>query len=71
MLNKDRLKAKIREAFEAEQNEESDHNASLNRISEKLAVAIVEEIKEAKIIYQNGLNAPNGPVTGTINHTIG
>ncbi|MCC9071212.1 hypothetical protein LNQ49_06345 [Flavobacterium sp. F-65] len=70
MLSADRLKSKIRAAFEAEQNEEVDHNASLDRISSKLANAIVEEIKNAKIEYIAGLAAPNGPVTGTINHTI-
>ncbi|KFF11233.1 hypothetical protein [Flavobacterium hydatis] len=70
MLNIDRLKNKIRAAFEAEQNEEKDHNASLDRISLKLATAVVEEIKNAKIEYQAGLVAPNGSVTGTIIHTI-
>jgi hypothetical protein len=70
MLDIDRLKNKIRTAFEAEQNEKIDHNASLERISLKLATAIVEEIKNAKIQYQAGLVAPNGSVTGTIIHTI-
>lgn len=70
MLDIDRLKNKIRTAFEVEQNEKIDHNASLDRISLKLATAIVEEIKNAKIQYQAGLVAPNGSVTGTIIHTI-
>ncbi|MEA9414388.1 hypothetical protein [Flavobacterium sp. PL02] len=70
MLSIDRLKADILEAFEAEQNEKVSHNASLERISLKLATAIVEEIKNAKIQYQAGLVAPNGSVTGTIIHTI-
>ena len=70
MLDVNRLKNKIKLAFEAEQTEEVDHNASLDRIAQKLAQAIVDEIKEAKVIYTAGLTAPNGAVTGTINHTI-
>jgi hypothetical protein len=69
-LNVNRLKGLIKEAFQAEQTEEQDHNASLDRISEKLAQAIIDEIKQAKIQYQSGLVAPNGAVTGTITHTI-
>lgn len=69
-LNVNRLKGLIKAAFEAEQTEEEDHNASLDRISEKLANAIINEIKQATINYQSGLVAPNGPVTGTITHTI-
>lgn len=65
-----RLKAKIKAAFEAEQAEEVDHNASLDRISDKLATAIIEEIQFLKINYTAGLVAPNGPVTGTITHTV-
>jgi hypothetical protein len=70
MLDATRLKASIKAAFQDEQTEEVDHNASLDRIAEKLADAIVAEIKEAKIEYTSGLVSPNGPVTGIINHTI-
>lgn len=72
MLDVNRLKLKIKQAFEAEQNEEADHNASLDRISGKIAQAVVEEIKQAKINYTTGLVAPSGGglVTGTITHTI-
>lgn len=70
MLDVNRLKGKIKQAFQAEQIEEQDHNESLDRISQKLAQAIVDEIKEAKINYTSGLIAPNGAVSGTINHTI-
>jgi malonyl CoA-acyl carrier protein transacylase len=65
-----RLKAKIKAAFEAEQSEEVDHNASIERISDKLAKAIIEEIQFLQINYTTGLVAPNGPVTGTITHTV-
>lgn len=70
MLDKNRLKEKIRAAFEFEQNEKENANDSLDRISEKLAGAIIDEIKELKINYSSGLIAPNGAVTGAINHTI-
>lgn len=70
MLDVNRLKDKIKQAFQAEQIEEEDHNASLERISGLLAQAIVDEIKEAKINYTSGLVAPNGAVSGTLNHTV-
>ncbi|UWY28797.1 hypothetical protein N4T20_02480 [Flavobacterium sp. TR2] len=71
-LDKERLKEKIKDAFQAEQTEQEDHNASLERISDKLAQAIVEEIKALKIEYTSGLVAPSGggTVTGTILHTV-
>lgn len=69
MLDKNRLKGKIRAAFEYEQNEEEDANSSLDRIADKLATAIIDEIKELKINYSSGLVAPSsgGVVTGNLN----
>ena len=69
MLDKNRLKAKIRAAFEYEQNEEENANNSLDRIADKLATAIIEEIKELRINYTSGLVAPSsgGGVTGSLN----
>ncbi len=71
-LSKNRLKVKIIAAFEAEQTEEVDHNASLERISEALAQAMIDEIKLLTINYTTGLVAPSGggPVTGTLIYTI-
>lgn len=69
-LNKLRLKGSIKSAFRAEQTEELDHEAALDRIAEKLADCIIDEIKELKINYTGGLVAPNGAVTGAINGTI-
>ena len=47
-------------------------NASLDRIADKLATAIIEEIQFLKVNYTAGLVAPSGggPVTGTITHTV-
>ena len=69
MLDKTRLKGKIRAAFEYEQNEEEKANDSLDRIADKLATAIIDEIKELKINYTTGLVAPStgGTVTGNLN----
>lgn len=69
-LNKNRLKAEIKAAFTAEQEETTDPLAALDRIAEKLANCIVDEIKELNINYTSGLSAPNGPVSGNINATI-
>lgn len=71
-LNQVRLKNKIKAAFQAEQSEQSDYNASLDRISDKISQAVIEEIKELKIMYSTGLTTPSGggPVTGTLTHTI-
>ncbi|MGJ1244281.1 hypothetical protein [Sphingobacterium siyangense] len=69
-LSKTRLKNKIIEAFHNEQTEEQDHEAALDRIADKLASCLIDEIKELKINYTGGLTAPNGPVNGTFNATI-
>lgn len=54
-LNINRLKGKIKAAFLYEQTEEVDWNASLDRFSEKIATAIVEEIKEIKANVTKGI----------------
>lgn len=69
-LDEQRLKGKIKTAFEAEQIEEQSHEESLNRIAEELAKAIIEEIKELKITYTVGLTALNGAVTGTFTYQL-
>jgi hypothetical protein len=69
MLDVNRLKTKISDAFD-ESAEVEDSDAARNRIAEKLATAIVEEIKALKITYDNGLVAPSGAVTGVFNHSV-
>ncbi len=69
-LNKNRLKSKIIAAFEAEQTEQEDYSASLDRIADKLAQCIIDEIKQLAITYNSGLLAPNGAVSGTFNATL-
>ncbi|GAA4198664.1 hypothetical protein GCM10022289_07750 [Pedobacter jeongneungensis] len=69
-LNKNRLKSKIIAAFEAEQTEQEDYVASLDRIADKLAQCMIDEIKQLTITYNSGLLAPNGAVSGTFNTTL-
>lgn len=64
-LDKNRLKQKLKDAFE---NPETESN--IDAVAEKLAEAIIEEIKELKIIYTSGLVAPDGAVTGSLETTI-
>ncbi|MRJ11535.1 hypothetical protein EDL98_10710 [Ornithobacterium rhinotracheale] len=70
MLNENRLKNKIIAAMDKCQKEEDNPNRSKEQFASDLARAIVEEIKELKIIYSAGLTAPNGAVTGKINAKI-
>jgi transcriptional regulator NrdR family protein len=69
-LSKDRLKAKIKAAFKHEQTEQKNADDSLERISDKLAQAIIEEIKETTITYISGLTAGSNTVAGTFKNTI-
>ncbi|MFA7448817.1 MAG: hypothetical protein WCY77_10295 [Weeksellaceae bacterium] len=61
-LDPNRLKNKIAGIMEEMLTRE---NTSIDEFSTRLAIAIVEEIKESTIIYTSGLTAPNGPVAGT------
>ena len=58
-LNIARLKDKIIEVMMDIREEDNDPDNSMNEFAQKLATAIVEEIKEVTITA----TAPNGPVT--------
>lgn len=63
-LDVNRLKGKISGLMtEMLEREET----SIDEFSERLATAVIEEIKESTIIYESGLTAPNGPVSGVFN----
>lgn len=72
MLDVNTLKNEIKMAFQAEQHEQQDYNASIDNIAQKIAQAVVTQIKNAKITYSTGLTTPSGggPVTGTFTYTI-
>ena len=57
-LNKDRLKEKIKQAWLLEMENE-DENQFLDIISEKIATAVIEEIKQISITA----TCPNGNIT--------
>ena len=57
-LNKDRLKEKIKHAWLSE-IENEDENQFLDTISEKIATAVIEEIKQITITA----TCPNGNIT--------
>ncbi len=57
-LNKDRLKKKIKQAWLSE-IENEDENQFLDIISEKIASAVIEEIKQITITA----TCPNGNIT--------
>jgi hypothetical protein len=67
--SKARLKAAIVAAKEA--LEQADADAAWDRYADKLATAIIVEIKAATITYTGGLGVPNiGVVTGGFGNTI-
>ena len=57
-LNKDRLKEKIKQAWLSE-IENEDENQFLDTISEKIATAVIEEMKQITITA----TCPNGNIT--------
>lgn len=68
--NIDRLKNAIKTAMKAEQAEKEDADASLDRITQAIAEAVIYEITHADIKYNAGLTAGNVAVTGLFNNTI-
>lgn len=70
MLSKSRLKAKLILAFN-EQAEADDADAAIDRICDKMAQAMVEEILELKVTSTHFLSVPNlGVVVGQIINTL-
>jgi hypothetical protein len=69
-LDTARLKTKIKAAYTAAAAVSTNREDGLDVFAQALAAAIVDEIKELKIVYSSGLTAPNGPVSGTFNHTV-
>ena len=69
-LNTDALKEDLKAAYELARNSESDGEDSLNQFCGAIALAFEKYVKTAQVVYTQGLLAPNGPVTGTFNHTI-
>lgn len=69
-LNQGRLKGKINDVLKECQSEDTDPNSSRDLLADRLATAIIEEIKEISITYNSGLVAPTGAVIGELGVTI-
>lgn len=69
MLDKPRLKAALIAAM-SEEAEAEDAAAARDRICDKMATAIINEIKQLKITYTTGMVAGGTGVTGTFNNTL-
>lgn len=70
MLNQEQFEKDIRAAFVAARNSNADEEKSLDEFVRLLTGTLIKHIKTLEIVYTNGLNAPNGLVTGTINHSV-
>lgn len=69
-LNKPQLENDLRALFDATLDSDTSEQQAKDAFIQGLANIIDGYIKTAKIKYTGGLVAPNGSVTGTINHTI-
>jgi hypothetical protein len=67
MTDETRLKNAILAA--REDLEFDDSNAAWERFADRIAAAMIIEIKAMKITYTSGLTAGTSPVAGTFNHT--
>jgi hypothetical protein len=70
MLNDARLRDKIKVAYETAEANGGTREDQLTFFCGEIAKAIVDEIKELKIIYTGGMTAGPNPVVGTLNHTV-
>lgn len=66
-LNKTELKTKIVAIMQDMMTREQ---TSIEEFAERLANAVDEYVKEAEVVYESGLVAPNGAVTGTFNGNL-
>ena len=67
---KETIKAEIEQAFVQVMNDTEDREASIDKVAESLATAMMNAIQSITITYVGGLVAPTGAVTGTLQITI-
>lgn len=70
MLDENRLAQAFKQAYLDVDGADLDSDEGLDLFCQKLAKAIVDEVKQVKISYTSGLTAPNGAVGGTFNNTV-
>ena len=69
-LDKNRLKDRLKQVYKSLKSSDLNEESGLDLLCQEMASAIIDEVKELKIMYQSGLAAPNGAVTGQINHSV-
>jgi hypothetical protein len=69
-LNVTRLKNAIKASLIAAEAVQTDREDGLEVFANNLAVAIIDEIKQASITYTTGLTAGANPVVGTFGNNI-
>lgn len=69
-LNQEQLKADLKSCLVEVRDLNTDADGALDVYVGRLAAVFVNHIKTIEVKYTSGLNAPNGAVVGTFNHTI-
>lgn len=69
-LNRENLAKDLKDVFEETRNNTGSETDSLEYFVGRLSDVLIAHIKTLDIKYTNGLMAPNGAVTGHINHTV-
>ena len=64
-LNTAAIKDELKAVFDTAQAQGNGYEAQKDAFLTGLAQTIVDAIQSATIVYQGGLVAPNGPVSGT------
>ena len=64
------IKAEIKQAFVQVMNDTENREASIDKVAESLATAMMNAIQSITITYVGGLVSPTGVVTGTLQITI-
>lgn len=69
-MEKAAIKAEIKSAYMKVMNDTEGREASIDKVSDVLADAVMNAVKSITITYVSGLTSPMGPVTGTFQFTI-
>lgn len=69
-LVKATIKAEIEQAYRQVMNDTEGREASIDKVSDALADAVMNAIRSMTITYVGGLTTSMGPVTGTFQFTI-
>lgn len=70
MLNQEQFKEDLKAAYVEARDSNAGEDKALDQFVERMAEIIIKHIKTLEIEYLTGLYAPNGAVSGKINHNI-